>query len=91
MPDGLRFQQLDTVKAINKSPLKRQKEFGRCVPRHPLRISPDAGGFIDFVATYEQQRNPGSALKSGTIPPSGGDTSPYSFAELGGSPFAARF
>lgn len=56
--------------------------------RGSLRLSPGAGGFIDFVATYEQQRNPGTAFKSGSIPPTGGDTSPYSPAELGGSPFS---
>lgn len=45
-------------------------------------------GTIDVVLSYEQQNNPGTAFKSGTIPPTGGDTSPFTFAELGGSPFS---
>ncbi|MDE0932922.1 MAG: TonB-dependent receptor [Novosphingopyxis baekryungensis] len=56
--------------------------------RGSLRLRPTEDGIIDFVFTYEQQRNPGTAFKSGTIAPTGGDTSPYSFAELGGSPFS---
>ncbi|MGB7406534.1 MAG: TonB-dependent receptor [Pacificimonas sp.] len=45
-------------------------------------------GTIDLAVSYEQQDNPGTAFKSGTIQPTGGDTSPFTFAELGGSPFS---
>ena len=38
------------------------------------------------MVTYEQQNNPGTAFVSGTIPATGGDTSPYTEVELGGSP-----
>jgi iron complex outermembrane receptor protein len=41
---------------------------------------------LDLVVTYDGQKNPGTAFKSGTLPPSNGDTSPFTFAELGGSP-----
>jgi iron complex outermembrane receptor protein len=39
-----------------------------------------------LVLTWDRQRNPGTSFKSGTFPPTGGDTSPYSFAEIAGSP-----
>ncbi|EMD82724.1 TonB-dependent receptor [Pacificimonas flava] len=45
-------------------------------------------GTADLTVTYEEQNNPGTAFKSGSIPPTGGDTSPFTFAELGGSPFS---
>ncbi|MBH9537343.1 TonB-dependent receptor [Novosphingopyxis sp. YJ-S2-01] len=70
---------------IEQDDLNGVNQFG---VRGSIRINPAAGGHIDFIATYEQQRNPGTAFKSGTLPPTGGDTSPYSFAELGGSPFS---
>ncbi len=41
---------------------------------------------LDLVLTYDGQRAPGTAFKSGTFVPTGGDTSPFSFAELAGSP-----
>jgi outer membrane receptor protein involved in Fe transport len=41
---------------------------------------------FDLVVTYDGQRAPGTAFKSGTFVPTGGDTSPFSFAELAGSP-----
>lgn len=56
--------------------------------RGSLRIWPTAESTMDFVFNYEQQRNPGTAFKSGSIAPTGGTTSPYSFAELGGAPAA---
>lgn len=54
--------------------------------RGSLRIWPTEDSTMDFVFNYEQQRNPGTAFKSGSIPPTGGTTSPYSFAELSGAP-----
>ncbi|MFZ5700876.1 MULTISPECIES: TonB-dependent receptor [Pseudomonadota] len=54
--------------------------------RGSLRIWPTAESTMDFVFNYEQQRNPGTAFKSGSIAPTGGTTSPYTFAELGGAP-----
>jgi outer membrane receptor protein involved in Fe transport len=43
---------------------------------------------IDLIGTYDGQRAPGTAFKSGTFAPTGGTTSPYSFAEASGSPFS---
>ncbi len=44
---------------------------------------------VDAVATYDGQRAPGTAFKSGTYAPTGGTTSPFSFAEVAGSPVSA--
>jgi outer membrane receptor protein involved in Fe transport len=41
---------------------------------------------IDLVGTYDGQRAPGTAFKSGTFAPTGGNTSAFSFAEIAGSP-----
>jgi len=56
--------------------------------RGALRIFPTESSTMDFVFNYEQQRNPGTAFKSGSIAPTGGTTSPFSFVELGGAPAA---
>jgi outer membrane receptor protein involved in Fe transport len=40
----------------------------------------------DLILTWDRQRNPGTSFKSGSFPPTGGTTSPYSFAEIAGSP-----
>ena len=57
--------------------------------RGSLRFTPDPDTTIDLIATYEEQNNPGTAFISGSIPATGGDTSPFTPAELGGSPFSA--
>ncbi len=65
---------------VDQDDLNGIEQFGL---RGSARI--EAGdGTIDLIATYEQQDNPGTAFISGTIPATGGDTSPFSFAELGG-------
>jgi outer membrane receptor protein involved in Fe transport len=45
---------------------------------------------VDLIGTYDGQRAPGTSFKSGTFAPTGGDTSPFSFAEVAGSPFSAE-
>jgi outer membrane receptor protein involved in Fe transport len=45
---------------------------------------------VDLIGSYDGQRAPGTAFKSGTFAPTGGDTSPFSFAEVAGSPFSAE-
>ena len=45
---------------------------------------------VDVVATYDGQRAPGTAFKSGTFAPTGGTTSAFSFAEVAGSPLSAQ-
>lgn len=54
--------------------------------RGSVRIWPTAESTMDLVFNYEQQRNPGTAFKSGSIAPTGGTTGPFTFAELGGAP-----
>ena len=44
---------------------------------------------VDLVGTYDGQRAPGTAFKSRTFAPTGGDTSPFTFAEVAGSPFSS--
>ncbi|WP_373488857.1 TonB-dependent receptor [Blastomonas sp.] len=56
--------------------------------RGSLRIWPTDSSTMDFVFNYEQQRNPGTAFVSGSLPRSGGDTSPFRVGELGGAPTA---
>ena len=43
---------------------------------------------VDLVGTFDGQRAPGTAFKSRTFAPTGGDTSPFTFAEVAGSPFS---
>jgi outer membrane receptor protein involved in Fe transport len=57
--------------------------------RVSLKFDPEGPIRTELIYTYDGQRNPGTAFKSGTLPPYGGTTSPYTFAELGGSPVAA--
>ncbi len=56
--------------------------------RGSLRIWPTETSTMDFVFNYEQQRNPGTAFISGTLPRSGGDTDPFRVGEVGGAPRA---
>lgn len=56
--------------------------------RISAKLDPDGPIRADLVYTYDGQRSPGTAFKSGTLRPYGGDTSPYTFAELGGSPYS---
>ena len=56
--------------------------------RGSLRIWPSDNSTMDFVFNYEQQRNPGTAFISGTLPRSGGDTDPFRVGEVGGAPRA---
>jgi outer membrane receptor protein involved in Fe transport len=56
--------------------------------RGSLRIWPTDSSTMDFVFNYEQQRNPGTAFISGTLPRSGGDTDPFRVGEVGGAPRA---
>ncbi len=57
--------------------------------RVSLKLDPDGPIRADAVYTLDRQRSPGTAFKSGTLRPFGGDTSPFTFAELGGSPQSA--
>ncbi|MEM9309907.1 MAG: TonB-dependent receptor [Pseudomonadota bacterium] len=73
------------VVGIDQADLNGVDQFGL---RGSLRFTPTPDLTIDLVATYEEQNNPGTAFVSGTIPATGGDTSPFTASELGGSPFS---
>ncbi len=73
--------------SIPQDDLNGQDQLGL---RASLMLRPVNDLRLDLVFSYDGQKNPGTAFKSGTLPPSGGDTSPYTFAELGGSPFSAQ-
>lgn len=54
--------------------------------RFSASFTPTDALTMDLVHTWDRQRNPGTSFKSGSFPPTGGTTSPYSFAEIAGSP-----
>ena len=56
--------------------------------RPSLRITPSDDVTIDLVYTYEKNDDSGTSFKNGLYAPTGGDTSPYSFVEMPGSPYA---
>jgi len=56
--------------------------------RPSLRITPNNDVTIDLVYTYEKNDDSGTSFKNGLYAPTGGDTSPYSFVELSGSPLS---
>ena len=73
--------------SIRQDDLNGQDQLG---VRASAMLRPVEDLRVDLVVTYDGQKNPGTAFKSGVLPPSGGNTSPYTFAELGGSPFSAQ-
>jgi iron complex outermembrane recepter protein len=66
--------------------LNGQGQYGG---RLSLRFTPSEVLSLDLVGTYDGQRAPGTAFKSGTFAPTGGTTSPFTFAEAAGSPLSA--
>lgn len=60
--------------------------------RGSLRYTPNADLTVDFIATYDQQRNGGTPFISGTFPAftgaPGGPANAFEPANLGGSPFS---
>lgn len=50
--------------------------------RTSLRYLPDRQTVVDFIFNYQLDTPPGTAFKSGTYAPAGGDTSPFTFADL---------
>ena len=66
--------------------LNGQGQYGG---RLSLRFTPSDRFTLDLVGTYDGQRAPGTAFKSGTFAPTGGTTSPFTFAEAAGSPLSA--
>ena len=50
--------------------------------RGSLRWLPSDRTTVDLIFNYQVDNPPGTSFKSGTIAPTGGDTSPFTFAEL---------
>ncbi|WP_426168439.1 TonB-dependent receptor [Sandarakinorhabdus sp. DWP1-3-1] len=66
--------------------LNGQGQYGA---RLSLRYTPTDRFSLDVIGTYDGQRAPGTAFKSGTFAPTGGTTSPFTFVEVAGSPVSA--
>ncbi|MEO1079305.1 MAG: TonB-dependent receptor [Pseudomonadota bacterium] len=71
-------QQQDDMQAIERTAI-----------RPSLRLTPRDDLTIDLVYTYEENSDSGTSFKNGRFAPTGGDTSPYSFVEMSGSPLSA--
>ena len=72
--------------APNQDDLNGQDQLGI---RGSLRFQPSEQLTVDLVATYDRQRNPGTAFISRALPTSAGPGNPFGPAHLGGSPFSA--
>ena len=75
-PDGLRQ---DDMQAIERRAI-----------RPSLRYTPTENLTIDFVYNYEENIDSGTSFKTGRFAPTGGDTSPFSFVEMSGSPLSTE-
>lgn len=74
-PDGIRQDDMNGIQRIGVRP--------------SLRWLPREDVTVDLVFTYERNEDTGTSFKNGLIAPTGGDTSPYSFVEMSGSPVSA--
>jgi outer membrane receptor protein involved in Fe transport len=54
--------------------------------RPSLRFTPTEELTVDLVYTWEENNDTGTSFKNGLYAPTGGDTSPFSFVEMAGSP-----
>jgi outer membrane receptor protein involved in Fe transport len=53
--------------------------------RPSLRFTPSDAFTVDMIFNWERNTPPGTAFKAAVVPPTGGDTDPNTFAELGGA------
>lgn len=58
--------------------------------RPSLRITPNDDLTIDLVYSYEKNDDTGTSFKNRNFAPTGGDTSPFSFVEMSGSPLSQQ-
>jgi iron complex outermembrane receptor protein len=58
--------------------------------RASLRFTPNEAITADLTLTHEQNDDTGTSFKNGIYAPTGGDTSPFSFVEMSGSPLSAE-
>ena len=56
--------------------------------RPSLRFTPNDDLTIDLVYSYEKNDDTGTSFKNRNYAPTGGDTSPFSFVEMSGSPMS---
>ena len=55
-----------------------------------IRLTPTDALTIDLVYNYEENDDSGTSFKGRRFAPTGGDTSPFSFVEMAGSPLSAQ-
>lgn len=72
--------------AANQDDLNGQDQLGI---RGSLRYTPSEQTTVDFIVTYDRQKNPGTAFVSKALPTSAGPGNPFGKAHLGGSPLSA--
>jgi outer membrane receptor protein involved in Fe transport len=58
--------------------------------RPSVRFTPNDDLTIDVVYSYEKNSDSGTAFKNGQFAPTGGDTNPFTFVEMSGSPLSAQ-
>ncbi|WP_250884088.1 TonB-dependent receptor [Glaciecola sp. XM2] len=58
--------------------------------RPSIRFTPNDDLTIDVVYSYEKNEDSGTSFKNGLFAPTGGDTSPFSFVEMAGSPLSVQ-
>lgn len=62
----------------------------RTAYRASVRFMPSASLTADLVITHEENNDSGTSFKNGIYAPTGGDTSPFTFVEMSGSPYSAE-
>jgi iron complex outermembrane receptor protein len=62
----------------------------RLAVRPSLRFTPSDEITVDLVYTWEENDDTGTSFKNGLYAPTGGETSPFSFVEMSGSPLSAE-
>ncbi len=75
-PQGLRQDDMHAIERLSLRP--------------SLRFTPTENLTIDLVYNYEKNEDSGTSFKNGRFAPTGGDTSPFSFVEMSGSPLSAE-
>jgi outer membrane receptor protein involved in Fe transport len=58
--------------------------------RPSVRFTPNDDLTIDVVYSFEKNSDSGTSFKNGRFAPTGGDTNPFTFVEMSGSPLSAQ-
>lgn len=58
--------------------------------RASVRYTPNDQLTADLVFTHEENQDTGTSFKNGLFAPTGGDTSPFTFVEMSGSPLSEQ-